>query len=423
MIAAVAIAIAAALAQAPAPRTPGAPGGAGGVRPPFLPNAGTVSIPQALADRSLPKPYLPGARQFLVQPGQAWQYLVEDIAPGDEVVLAPGFHLAQTIVGLRGEPGRPVFIRSQGPVPAAVLCEGDGLVLRNPVHVVLENVLFIKPRAAALTIEGADGSGNPVKVDVTVRNSAVQGAAAPGQDGILVRNATDVRIDGVRIDGWNDAAVEIQSSRRVVVRGLMAVPDAPTPPAAGIVVGGASSDVSITGCALNGPVKAAIRVGDRPDGAPLGIPAERVRMDRCIVDGASTAVEFANVRDVVVSRMTIANPSGSLFAVADGCGTSFGIEIDRCLAAWQPGSLTHFLRRPPELRESSVRFGLNLWFSKELPEAWSAIGTPYGVITAAALTDVDPDLDPATLRPRNAAVGDFGAYGMAGAPEAVPTQP
>ena len=420
MIARIAIAVAAALAQAPAPRTPGAPSG---VRPPFLPNAGTVSMSQALADRSLPKPYLPGARQFLVQAGQTWQHLVEEIEPGDEVVLAPGFHLAQTIVGLRGEPTRPVFVRSRGPVPAAILCEGDGLVLRNASHVVLENVLFIKPRAAALTIEGADGSGNPVKADVTVRNSAVQGAGAPGQGGILVRNATDVRIDSVRIDGWNDAAVTIESSRRVVVRGLMTVPDAPTPPAAGIVVAGASSDVSITGCALNGPVKAAIRVGDRPDGGPLGIPAERVRMDRCIVDGAATAVEFANVRDVVVSRMTIANPSASLFAVSEGCGSSFGIEIDRCLAAWQPGALSHFLRRPPELRESSVRFGLNLWFSKELPAAWSAIGTPYGVITAAALTDIDPDLDPATLRPRNAAVGDFGAYGVAGAPEAVPTQP
>lgn len=420
MNAAVVIAAIVAMAQAsPAPAQGSAPGTAPppgapptGVRPPFIPSVGTVTLPRARQEE-FPKPYIAGARQFLVNPGQSWQHLVEEIEPGDEVILAPGFHLAQTIVGLRGERGRPVFVRSQGPVPAAVLCDADGLVLRAPVHVVVENILFIKPKAVALTIEGSAVGAEPLQVDVTVRNCAVQGSAPPEQDGIRVRRATDVRIDSVRIDGWSDAAVEVEAGRRVVVRGLMAVPDAKAAPAAGIAVLGGSTDVSITGCAINGPVRAAIRVGDRPGVGPLGTPGERVRIDRCLLDRPAVGIEFGNVREVAVSRVTFAEPSDAVFAVAEGCGKSFGIEFERCLASWEPGALKRFCTHPAEFRDSSVRYGPNLWFSKELPEAWTAIGPPFGVVTDRQTIDTDPDLEPSTLRPRNREVGDFGAHGMA----------
>jgi hypothetical protein len=48
-------------------------------------------------------------------------------------------------------------------------------------------------------------------------------------------------------------------------------------------------------------------------------------------------------------------------------------------------------------------------------------------MTGPQTTDIDPDLDPATLRPRNPAIGDFGAYGMTPPPappaDAVPPAP
>jgi hypothetical protein len=411
-------------AQGPAPGTappPGAP--PAGVRPPFIPSVGTVNLPRGRQEE-FPKPYIAGARQFLVNPGQSWQHLVEEIGPGDEVILAPGFHLAQTIVGLRGERGRPVFVRSQGPVPAAILCDADGLVLRAPLHVVVENLLFLKPKAVALTVEGSAVGAEPVQVDVTVRNCAIQGSAPPEQDGIRVRRATDVRIDSIRIDGWSDAAVEVEAGRRIVVRGLMAVPDAKQAPAAGVAILGGSTDVSITGCAINGPVRTAIRVGDGPAGGPLGVPCERVRIDRCLLDRPMVGIEFGNVREATASRVTFADPSDAIFAVAEGCGNSFGIVLERCLASWEPGALKRFCAHPAELRDSSIRYGPNMWFSKELPDAWAAIGEPYGVVTDRQVIDTDPDLEPATLRPRNPSVGDFGAYGMAPPPappaEAVP---
>ena len=121
-----ALLLAAALAQVAAPAdAPKAPRGPTTlIPPPFVPEVGADPARGGQSTGALPPPYLPGARQFLIQPGQTWKHVLEDIRPGDEVVFPPGFHVPQEIDGLAGTRERPIILRSRDRVPAAVAC-GD----------------------------------------------------------------------------------------------------------------------------------------------------------------------------------------------------------------------------------------------------------------------------------------------------------
>ncbi len=407
----------AALAQAAAPQAP-APGR---IAPPFVPIVGAAPDGTPGTDGVMPPPYHAGAQQFLVQPGQVWQHLVEDIRPGDEVILPAGLHVPQVINGLRGTPDRPVFVRSRDRVPAGIVCGDDGLVLRNCRHVVIENLLFLQPTKAALTIDAdrSDRPGEPWLADVTVRYCTVRGTMGQaGQDGIRLRRVADVRIDSVRVEAWEDAAVEIADASQVLVRALMTVPDKPGKNAVGVAVIGNSERVAITGCVFNKSIGTGIRIGGRTltaEGAPV-TPVRAMRVDRCIMEEPGTAVEFVAAESVTVARTTIVNPSKAMYAIPDGHGPLFAVLVDGCLGYWTPGALERFSPHPSGTPAGAVTLGRNLWYSKELPTAWAVLGQPFGAQAAPQVTDVDPGLDITDLRARNEGATQFGAYSSQEAP-------
>lgn len=415
----------AALAQAAAPQAPAS--GPGRIAPPFVPVVGAAPEGNPGTDGVMPPTYHSDARQFLVQPGQVWQHLVEDIQPGDEVILPAGFHAAQVITGLRGTAEKPVFIRSRDRVPGAVVCSDQGLVLRNCRHVVIENVLFLQPSNAALTIDAdrSDRPGQPWLADVLVRYCTVRGSkGGPDQDAIRVNRVAEVRIDSVRIESWNDAAVEVADSSQVLVRAVMTVADKPGANSVGVSVIGDSSRVAVTGCVFNKGVGTGIKIGGRTDaraGAPI-TPIRNMRVDRCIMEEPATGLEFASAESLTVSRVTIANPSKAMYAVPEAHGPLFAVLVEHCLGYWSPGTLERFSPHPAQEPAGSVTLGPNLWYSKELPAAWEVIGQPFGAQSAAQVTTLDPGLDIRDLRPRNDGTTQFGAYSMPepAAPQAVP---
>ncbi|MEY4942974.1 MAG: hypothetical protein RL254_1155, partial [Planctomycetota bacterium] len=81
------------------------------VPPPFVPTAGAQPAAGGTKPGTMPPPYLEGASQFLVQPGQTWQHILADVKPGDEIIFPAGFHVAQVIEGLQGTREKPIFIR------------------------------------------------------------------------------------------------------------------------------------------------------------------------------------------------------------------------------------------------------------------------------------------------------------------------
>ena len=389
------------------------------VPPPFVPTAGAQPVAGGTKPGTMPPPYIAGASQFLVQPGQTWQHLIADVKPGDEIIFPAGFHVSQVIDGLQGTREKPIFIRSRDRIPAAVACDGDGWVFRRPKHVVVENIMFLSPRGAAVVIDGRDGElvpAQPWPAEFTLRSCTVNSARADAeQDAVRLRSVTNVRIDQVQVDGWNDAAVEINDSRRVLVRGLMMVPNKNMPQSVGIKVLGNSGLISVTGCSFNKTIRVGVQVGTPcPDGDANFAPAiDQMRIDRCIFDSVGTGVSIVNVRDLVLSRATLVNPTDAIYSIPPDAGTVNRVLIEKCLAFWLPGTLAKFSPHPERILAPNVTLGDNLWYSLELPTAWEVLGAPFGFQSAGQLTSLDPGIDTTTLRPRNGESLRFGAHSIA----------
>ena len=355
---------------------------------------------------SLPRPYMEGARQFLVHPGQFWQHMVEDIRPGDEVVFPSGFQVSQVVSGLRGTRERPIYLRSRDNVPAAVAAAGGGLVLRDAEHVVIENLVFINPDEAALTVEPATADGRVQ--GIVVRQCEVRGSRGGAeQDGIRIRRARDVRILGIRVEGWQDAALEIDSSDEVTIHSVVTAGLARGEARrAAIAVRGECTNVQVTSGAFSGEPKVGVDIGGG-SAAEAPVPTI-VRFEYCLFNAAATPLLVRGAHGVLLSHCTIWEPRDAMVSTP-GPGPVTRVFVDRCIGAWVPGSLRAFSLHGPGVREADVVFGTNLWHSAELPTAWDAIGRPFGTQQGEQRTDIDPSLDPATLKPRNPAAAGFGA--------------
>ena len=435
--------------RAPQPPKPPAAGqadapaaGAGAhapIVPPFVPDVGAMPQKPTGGDGQMPAPYIAGARQFLVQPTQAWVHIAREAKPGDEIILPKGFHISQVIEGLKGTRDRPIFIRSRDAVPAGVVCDDTGWEFRRCSHLVIENILFMNPGKAAIVIDGsplpgapadsqlAKDDGTPWQAEITIRKCTVAGSRGPEQDAILVRRCSDVRIDAVRVDGWNHAAVVAEDTRRLLVRGLMMVPGDRQKQAIGIAIRGASGEVSVTGCSFNKAIRTGVSVGTAARTAEDGTrsappPVERMRIDRCIFEETGTPLEIVNVRDLVLSRATIVNPTRAMYSIAADAGTVDQVLIEKSIGFWFPGMLQAFSPHPGRYAASAVTLADNLWYSKELPTGWEVLGNPFGVQSVPQVTSIDPSIDATTLRARNPDAIRFGAWSIA-APAGTPAAP
>ena len=379
---------------------------------PFVPPSGSGSMPA---------PYTPGARQFLVQPGQAWQHLVAEFRPGDEVLLPSGFHLPQVIVGLRGSVRNPIYIRSRDRVQAAIACGGDGFVLRDAEHVVLENVLFLNPVHAALTVDSSR-PGSPRPAGVELRRCSVRGTKGDAaQDAIRVRDVSGVRVTDARVEDWNDAAVELERCVGVRISRLLTAGEGRASRARGVSVRAGTRDVEVIESAFNGTVGAGVEVGSAA-GSPageVGDPPRNVRIKGCIFNAPGTALRVGAADGLLLVRSTIYEPTGSMFDLPGG-GPVSRVRIAECIGTWTTGALSRFSPHGAGVPASAITLGDNVWYSRELPEAWAAIGRPFGLEQVPQRTDLDPLIDPQTLRARNPAVAGFGAFDTEAAVPAMP---
>ena len=392
------------------------------VPPPLVPSPGARGGGSPNPTGRMPQPYQAGARQFLVQPGQVWTHLLEDVGPGDEIVFAPGFHLAQKVTALRGTKEKPIILRGRDAFPGAVGCAAHGWHLERCANLVIENMSFLNPGDAAILVDGGGPAGQAPgdlwSADIVIRNCTFTGTRGTGeQDAVRVRACSDVTLDALRMDGWDDSAIELDDARRVIVRGLMAAPTQGLRNAHGVRVRGRSGEVLVTGAAFNAGIGTAIAVGTPGREA---WPAERVRIERCLFDGVGTPLAIANARDLAFARSTINEPTAAAWSIDPDAGIVAEVSMDRLLVTWSPGALRAFSPHPDRIPPTATTLGDNLFHSAELPDAWAVLGAPYGVVQGTTTIDEAPMLDPATLRPRNPVAGKFGAF--AGLPASAPAR-
>jgi hypothetical protein len=391
------------------------PGAAQTVQSPFVRDVGAresdgIATSASPAQRFGPR--AEGARDFLVQPGQVWGHIIEDVRPGDEIVFPAGFHPPQRIVGLNGTRERPILLRSRDNVAAAVGCGEFGWVFERCSHLVIENILFINPRSAAILVDGgpagAAATAESPGAHVVIRQCTIKSTRQQdGQDAIRISAASDVIVDAIQVEGWGGSAVRIEDSSRVLVRGLVAIPRTPAASDFGVRIGGASSRIVITNAAFNRGTGTCIEIGTPGAGSPV---VRDVTIERSIFDASRVALSLANAKGVLFNRCTVIDASESIWAIDQSAGTVEDVRVDRMLAAWEPGTLRRFSTHPEGANPAGIVIGDVLVHSAELPLGWEAVGRPFGTQSGRLTEDVDPRLDPQSRRPRNPLAQAYGVF-------------
>lgn len=405
--------------------------------PPFVPNVGVNLQGAGRPQGELPPAYFADATQWVVEPGTSWRLFADKVKPGDEILFTAWFHIPQDFDGLQGTAERPIFIRSRDAQPGGIACEGFGFRFNRPKHVVVENILFLNASDAGIQVDGSPiagaapdaplGKEEPAgwNAEMVIRNCTLAGTRTnAAHDAIRLRNVQNVRVDSIRVDGWNDSALEIESCRRILVRGLMMVPIEKFAQQRGIAILGPSADISINASSFNKGMKEGLVVGTAgvPDrnGVTAVPPVQHSRIDRCLFDRVGDSVVIVNVRDFTVSRVTFVDPIKSIYSIPEDAGIVEGVLIEKALASWPPGKLAKFSPHPERIVPTSVTLGDNLWYSAELPDAFEVIGKPFGFQGAAQVFDVNPAIDLTTMRPQSMDGVRYGAMSIAATAKPAP---
>jgi hypothetical protein len=238
---------------------------------------------------------------------------------------------------------------------------------------------------------------------------------------VRAKDCIGVRITGVHVEDWNDAAVDIDSCAGVRISRLMTSGEGKAARSRGIAIRGASSDVLVSECAINGDARVAVEVGSASgeSTAAATVPPSNVRMKGLILNAPGTGVRIRAGEGVLLGRTTIHEPRDAVYEIT-GEGPVSRVVVERCLCAWTPGGLARFSPHGAVVDAAGVTLKENLWYSPELPEAWDLIGRPFGTERAPQRTDIDPRVDPKTLRAANPAANGFGAFDPSEAPPPAP---
>jgi len=331
-----------------------------------------------------PPPAAP-PRTIAVGPLTAWD-LADGSAlpPGSEILLPMGIHRPVRLAGLRGSPDAPIRIRSEDPQRLGMVTGGEiGVHLVDCRHVVVETIGVIGPSAAAIRVEG--GEGVVLRQLLLARMS--RNAPSSGIEAIAT---TDLLVEGVKIDGWSEAAVDLRAVRGGTLRGLELVAMAGWPNRVGVRVGPACARILVEEVVSAGVPRPVVIDGG-------AAPPTEVGVRHGLFRGAERAFTLGSGREIVLARNTVVDPQVALAIAAvpaAGDGSPLrSIRIEGNLFFWSPGRLRRFGDLEAGAPAAGVELGENWWGSEELPEAHPLLGPLPVEPTLPQRFGGDPRLD------------------------------
>lgn len=364
------------------------------------------------------------ATQFLVRAGDDWSSLKDRVKPGDEIILMPGQHREVRFDGLKGEPEKPILIRSASLDPrnlSSISATDVGIHLVRAEHVRLENLLITGGRRAGIIITG-DSEGRASHVTLTNVFVAKTGDMAE-KCGIRIERTDHVTLKDCRVEAWHRAGVHITGASDIALTGVQFVGSPATPDEYGVVIDGGTSSVILQRCRFGAGLGTAVALGpaetatvpaikEAEPGAPKAetpVLADGVTVERCLAKRPGTFVTFGSCANVLVRANTVVDPTvGYSFVEAPrGYAPVRGSSMLANLLVWSPGVLKHFSKAAGGAEPKGLQVETNLWHSLELPAAVPVLGEFLGTIKAPQTLDVDPKLD-GYDRPANEAAKLFG---------------
>ncbi len=325
------------------------------------------------------------AKTITIAPGQSWNLSPSEVPPGSVIDLAIGVHATAVLEGLEGTAEAPIRIvggrSGEGRATALVVGGESGLVLRRCRHVEIDGLVVIGPTRAAVRIETCE--------DLSLRNLLLARLGPdPAADGIEISSSRRLEIRSARIDGWSDAAIDLRDSQSIAISGVELLAMEGRQNRVGVRAGRGVEDLEFERFSLRG-LPLAIAVGPEEPDRPEAPAAKDVRIREGLVLGAGIAIDFGDVANSSVSRVTIRDCREAIVVSGTPRETRFEVNI----VAWDPGRMTAFGRVAPGGDASGLLLGDNLWWSAELPAAMPLLGSIPGTAAEPQRHEPAPNLD------------------------------
>jgi hypothetical protein len=251
----------------------------------------------------LPLSGIAQAEERLVSTPDELSTALEAAQPGDEIVLRPGTYNG----GLYRENLKKVTIRSEDvKKPAVIEGGGFGLMLSDPVDVVLANLVFQNQEDNGINIDDAGSPETPARnitlIGVTVRDMQNAG----NHDAIKMAGVKDFVVDGVRVENWGTggSAIDFVGCHRGLVQNSVLKHDNLEVGGSAIRPKGGSKDIVIRANRIELPngMGRGIQAGGRtdaeyfrfPDGED-GYEASEIVVEGNVVIGTQAAFTWVNI--------------------------------------------------------------------------------------------------------------------------------
>lgn len=338
----------------------------------------------------------PAPTSIVVMPGDSWDRDGSSLPAGSVVRLAPGIHRPAVWRAVQGTPEAPIVLRFEASGAdgaggqAGIIVGGEvGLELIDCRHVRVESLVVIGPTVAGIRLRGGES--------LSLR-SVLLARLGPDvrADGIDAEGVSDLRVQGVRIDGWSDAAIDLRDVRDADVRQLELLAMSGRRNGVGIRLAGRLEGVRVEDGVIRGvPVGVELdgveAVEDAPSSpSPTPSPSGVVIRDM-LLDRPAIGLEIRSPNGVLVERSTMVDPEIAV-RLPDGASPRM-VRLVRNLVVWQPSRLRAFGEVAASARPEGITWGESLWWSAELPTALAILGSIPGTLEVPPRHAPDPKID------------------------------
>ncbi|MHC4809936.1 MAG: right-handed parallel beta-helix repeat-containing protein [Planctomycetota bacterium] len=374
-------------------------------------------------------------QQHLVREPDTLPRLLEEAGAGDEFILWPGEYPNIVLRDVAGREDAPIVIRGLRPEsPPRIIGGSWGIRLHGVSHVRLQDLEIIGPRIEGVEIAPGDDGRRSTNIELrTIQISDV--GDRPGRHGVLVRQAEDITLERVSVEGWTGAAIEVVATRGITIEGAR-LRGADRGEMIGIRLRAGTRNAMITLSRILSPGVGGLVLGGRSldsefpsehraDRDGLRWEVESVEMHDVTVAGGDVAMTFLGVTQLTATHLTVIDPARAAIRIGrPRDGELFGhldtAMMSRCLFLWHADLEPVPVEFGPGGDDSGLWLEENLWWSDST--ALRAERDFPGETARPQRIDVDPRLGP-DLRPRNPEAESFGHRPMVLGTPGVPPRP
>jgi hypothetical protein len=358
-----------------------------------------------------------GAREFVVGTDAELLAALQQVRPGDQILLRPGEYRGGVFALVQGAPDRPILIASLDPARPATLQGRTGLHLAGAQHVTLRGLTIRASTANGINVDDAGQRDRPAE-GIRIESCTILDTGPRGNtDGIKLSGLRGFVVTDCTIAGWGGSAIDMVGCHDGVIERCRIDGKPGFDQSTGIQMKGGSSNIIVRQNQLTNAGSRALNVGGstgidffRPPDATA--EARDITIEQNVIRGSDAAVAFVGVDGTVFRRNTVIAPTRWVFRILQETRDARfakcrNVRFERNLIVY-PRTLRAIVNIGPDTLPQTFVFEGNWWWCSDGPTAVPDLPTRE----TNAVVGEDPQLpeDPAAFpKPANRSAREVGA--------------